>query len=120
MPLINSKRRRSMTFLARCRRWLQQLTPYLSLLLLVGPLLLVEPLKLGALFVAAKGHWLAGSVILLGAYIVSLYFIERLFCILKPKLMLLGWFNATWTRFATFRHMAWKWVSSSETQVKQS
>jgi hypothetical protein len=43
-----------MTFLAKARRRIQAISPYLSLLVLLIPLLLVEPLKFAALFVAGK------------------------------------------------------------------
>ena len=111
LRLSRRRRRRPMTFLARSRRRLQQLTPYFSLGLLLLPLLLVEPLKIVALFVAGKGHWLTGSVMLLAAYAVSLVFIERLFVVLKPKLMTLHWFRRYWTWFATLRDMGLKWAS---------
>jgi hypothetical protein len=104
MPLLSKKRRNSrMTFLARRRRGLQQMGSYLSLLLLLVPLLLVEPLKLVALFVAGKGHWLTGTAMLVAAYTASLLVIERLFRVLKPKIMMLGWFNRLWTSFVTLR-----------------
>src|ERR1700712_1626925 len=104
MPVIAQKlRRRRMTFLARCRRGLQRISPYLSLLVLLVPLLLVEPLKLVALLVAGSGHWLAGAAILVGAYAASLLVIERLFRVLKPKIMMMGWFNRLWTGFVALR-----------------
>jgi hypothetical protein len=104
MPVIAQKlRSRRMTFLARCRRGLQRISPYLSLLALLVPLLLVEPLKLVALLVAGSGHWLAGAAILVAAYAASLLVIERLFRVLKPKIMMMGWFNRLWTGFVAFR-----------------
>ena len=49
------RRRRGMTFLARTRRQAQKMSPYLSLVLLLVPVALVEPLKLAALIFAGKG-----------------------------------------------------------------
>jgi hypothetical protein len=92
-----------MTFLARGRRRLQRIGPYPSLLLLLLPLLLVEPLKLLALIVAGSGHWLTGTGMLVAAYAASLLVIERLFRVLKPKIMMMGWFNRLWTGFVAFR-----------------
>jgi hypothetical protein len=65
--------------------------PYVSLLLLLVPLLLVEPLKLVAVIIAGKGHWLTGTAVLVAAYAASLLVIERLFRVLKPKIMMIGW-----------------------------
>jgi hypothetical protein len=56
-----------MTFLARTRRRLQKAGPYLSLALLLVPVLLVEPLKLIALYIAGKGHWMTGTGMIVGA-----------------------------------------------------
>ena len=97
MPLLTRTRaRREMTALARVRRRIQQLGPYQSLALLVVPTGLVEPLKIVALFVAGKGHWLSSTAMIIGAYAVSLLIVERLFRMVKPKLMLLGWFASLW------------------------
>src|ERR1700730_16516793 len=88
--------RRRMTALASLRRRIQKLTPYLSLILLAVPVLLVEPFKFFAVFVAGKGHWF-------GAYAVSLILVERLFRAVKPKLLMLEWFAKLWERYTTLR-----------------
>jgi hypothetical protein len=112
MPLIaRIRRRREMTALARARRRLQKMSPYLSLVLLLVPLLLVEPLKLVAVFIAGKGHWLTGTGMLIGAYAVSLFFVERLFRVVKPKLMMLGWFARLWMWFVSLRNKVIPWSS---------
>jgi hypothetical protein len=92
-----------MTPLARYRRRIQGFGPYQSLALIAVPLLVVEPLKLLALVVAGEGHWLSGSLVVLGAYVASLFFVERLFRIVKPKLMCLPWFSGFWSRAVTMR-----------------
>ncbi|HEV7443355.1 MAG TPA: hypothetical protein VGO18_12225 [Steroidobacteraceae bacterium] len=118
MPVIAQKhRRRRMTFLARSRRGLQQIGPYLSLLLLLVPLLLVEPLKLVALIVAGKGHWLAGPGMLVATYAASLLVIERLFRVLKPKIMMMGWFNRLWTGFVALRTRLWQLVARPQDMI---
>jgi hypothetical protein len=104
MPLIARKPRRGrMTLLARIRRRLQKTSPYGSLVLLLIPLLLVEPLKLVAVIVAGKGHWLTGTGMLVAAYAASLLVIERLFRVVKPKLMTIGWFAKLWSGFVALR-----------------
>jgi hypothetical protein len=97
MPLLTRTRvRREMTALAWVRRRIQQLGPYQSLALLMVPVGLVEPLKIVALFVAGTGHWFSGTAMIIWAYAVSLLIIERLFRVVKPKLMMLGWFARLW------------------------
>jgi hypothetical protein len=92
-----------MTLLARVRRRLQKVSPYVSLIILLVPLLLVEPLKLVAVIVAGGGHWLTGTGMLVAAYAASLLVIERLFRIVKPKLMTIRWFAKLWSGFVALR-----------------
>jgi hypothetical protein len=100
---IRKTPRRNMTALASLRRRIQKLTPYFSLLLLAVPVLLVEPVKFVAVFVAAKGHWLAATGMIICAYAVSLVLVERLFRAVKPKLLMLNWFAKLWVRYTTLR-----------------
>jgi hypothetical protein len=98
-----------MIALARARRRIQKLSPYQSLALLLVPVVLVEPLKLVALFVAGEGHWLTGTGMIIGAYAVSLLVVERLFRVVKPKLMTLSWFAKLWTRLVALRNKVIPW-----------
>jgi hypothetical protein len=103
MP-IRERRRRKLTVLAGMRRQIQKLGPYASMALLAVRLMLVEPLKLVALIVAGKGHWLAGTWMIVAAYAGSLLIVERLFRTVKPKLMLINWFATFWVWFVGLRH----------------
>ena len=85
----------------RCRRFIQRLNAYVALALLAVPFAIVEPLKLIGLFVFGKGHWITGSVVMLFAYAGSLLVVERLFKIVKPKLLTLPWFAGAVTGFVT-------------------
>jgi len=86
------------------RRAIQKLGPYQSLALLLVPVTLVEPLKLVALVVAGEGHWLTGTAMIVGAYAVSLLVVERLFKVVKPKLMSLSWFARLWKWWVALRN----------------
>lgn len=108
-PIARPRRRRQTTVIAHTRRCLQQSGPYLSLLLMFVPLLLVEPLRFAALVLAGNGHWMSGTGILIAAYAVSLLFAERLFKVVKPKLMPLNWFAKSWTWVTAIRDGAWAW-----------
>jgi hypothetical protein len=70
----------------------------------------VEPLKLVALLLAGKGHWLSGTGMILGAYAASLLCVERLFRIVKPKLMMMDWFAKGWTWFTWLRDKSYGWA----------
>jgi hypothetical protein len=71
---------------------------YQSLLLLAIPTSVVEPLKLIAVAVAGEGHWITGTAMIIAAYGCSLLFVERLFQVVKPKLLSLPWFARLWNR----------------------
>ena len=78
------------------RRRIERLPPYPSLLLLGIPTLIVECTKLVAVVVAGKGHWLEGATFLVCAYAASALTTERLFVIVRPKLLMLPWFARSW------------------------
>jgi hypothetical protein len=94
---------RQLTIGQRTRRAIEKLGPYQSLALLAVPTCIVEPLKLVAVAIAGEGHWLTGTVVIIGAYLCSLFLVERLFRVVKPKLMQLGWFARLWSWFVDIR-----------------
>jgi hypothetical protein len=94
------------------RRNIQKLSPYASLCLLAVPLMLAEPLKMVAVFIFGSGHWLAGLVVMLCAYAVSVFLVERLFKIVKPKLLTLSWFVTIWRKVIDARRTALRWIKS--------
>ena len=75
-------------------------------MLLLIPASIVEPLKLIAVAVAGEGHWITGTVMVLAAYAASLLIVERLFRIVKPKLLTLPWFARLWNWFVSVRSKA--------------
>jgi hypothetical protein len=95
--------------LRRLRRHVERLPPYPSLVLVMMPLAVVEPLKLATLFVIGSGHWITGMITMLFAYAVSLFVTHRLFGIVKPKLLTLPWFAGIWMRLAAL----WQKLSNS-------
>ena len=82
--------------MASARGYIERLGPYQSQLILAIPTSLVEPLKLIAVAVAGEGHWITGTVMIIAAYGCSLLFVERLFRIVRPKLLSLPWFARLW------------------------
>ncbi len=89
---------------AGVKRSIERLGPYQSLLLLAVPISLVEPMKLIAVAVAGEGHWITGTAMIIAAYATSLLVIERLFAIVKPKLLKLRWFARIWSKLITLRY----------------
>jgi hypothetical protein len=87
----------------RLRGYIEGLGPYQSLALLAIPTSLVEPLKLVAVAVAGDGHWITRTIMIIAAYAASLLLVERLFSIVKPKLLMLPWFARLWRWVVTAR-----------------
>jgi hypothetical protein len=81
------------------RAYIERLGPYQSLVLLAVPAGIVEPLKLIAVAVAGEGHWITGTAMIVVAYSFSLLVVERLFRIVKPKLLTIPWFAWIWGCF---------------------
>jgi hypothetical protein len=75
--------------------------------LLAVPTGIVEPLKLVAVAVVGEGHWLVGTLMIAAAYATSMLAIERLFVIVKPKLLTLKWFARLWTWIIGLRVVKW-------------
>ncbi|MBP0112145.1 hypothetical protein [Bradyrhizobium vignae] len=85
------------------RRSIEGLGPYPSLFLLALPTATVEPLKLVAAAVAGEGHWITGTAMIVACYAFSLLVVERLFVIVKPKLLTISWFAKLWKAFVSAR-----------------
>ena len=101
---------KSMRFATCVRRYIERLGPYPSLFLLAVPLAIVEPLKLVAVVIFGSGHWLTGTLVMLGSYAAGLFFVERLFKLVKRKLLTLPWFARAWTWFVAVRDKAYRWL----------
>ena len=87
------------------RERIESLGPYPSLFLLAIPTAFVESLKLVAL--AGDGHWISGSCMVIAAYATSFLVLERLFLVVKPKIMTLGWFARIWHWLFSLRLVKW-------------
>ena len=83
---------------------LMKLVEFLSWLAI--PVSLIEPLKLAAVAIAGEGHWITGTLTIIFAYAASLLLVERLFRIVKPKLLTLPWFARLWNGFMALRNRA--------------
>ena len=101
-------------------RFLDRLGPYQSLLILAIPLAIVEPLKLVALIVVGGGHFIAGVLVMICAYAGSLFITERLFVVLKPKLLTLPWFALAWQWFLTVRDKFIYWLRRTWTRLRRN
>lgn len=89
----------------RIGRWVAGLGPYPSLVLVLVPLALLEPAKLVGAWLLATGRPTAGVAVMIGAELVKIILVERLFHVAKPKLLTIGWFAWGYVRVTAW--LAW-------------
>ena len=73
---------------------LGRLPPYVALVALGVPFVIIEPAKLLAIWWAAQGHVIQGMLMLLVAQVLSLLVCERIFHAAYQPLMRIGWLRA--------------------------
>lgn len=89
--------------LARLERQLQRLPPYAALAVFALPALALLPVKLGALALISGGHALGGLLLIVAAKLIGTAIVARLFALLQPALMQLGWFARSYTRWTVWK-----------------
>jgi hypothetical protein len=110
---MNEVSARNNSWLKSWRRRIERLPRYPALIILAGPLAVVEPLKLATVFIAGEGHWITGGLVMIFAYAVSLFVTHWLFKIVKPKLLTFRWFARAWTTFVSIRNKSRRWLAKS-------
>jgi hypothetical protein len=73
--------------LKRLRDWIKSLPPYPSLALFSVPLIVLEPVKPIAAYLAATGQFVSGAVTFIFGELLKLVLVERLFSLTREKLM---------------------------------
>ena len=86
--------------------------PYLVLLMLAVPFVLIEPLKVFALYWIAVGHVIEGTVLLVLAHILSIFTLDRIYHTGKSQLARIGWFARLMGWLVGLRDLAFAWVKS--------
>ena len=86
--------------LRRLRDWIRSLPPYPSLALFSLPVIVLEPIKPIAAYLAATGQFLSGALAFIFGELLKLVLVERLFSLTREKLMkipafarLYGWYS---------------------------
>ena len=84
--------------IARFAAWTAKLGPYPTLILVLIPIALLEPLKPAAFYLIAKRHHVVtGTLLLAMTEIVKIVAVERLFHLSRPKLMTIRAFAIVYT-----------------------
>ena len=85
------------------RRLSRRLPAYVALICLAVPLLVAEPAKIFALYLIGEGHYIAGSLTLAVAYLVSLVLVDTIYDGARPQLRSITWFATLVDRVAAIR-----------------
>jgi hypothetical protein len=108
MPLSNWIARH--LALRRLRIWIRSLSPYASLALFSVPVMILEPVKPLAAYLAATGQFLYSVLTLVVGEVLKLVLVERLFSLTRDKLMRIPAF--AWA-YGKFQHVK-AWLESTE------
>jgi hypothetical protein len=90
--------------------WIRSLRPYPSLALFSVPVILLEPIKPAAAYLAASGQFVKCGAVLITGELLKLVLIERLFSLTRDKLMKIPAFAWVYTKFSKAK----AWVRSTE------
>jgi len=77
---------------ARIEAAIAGLPPKAAAVVFLLPSLLILPVKLAAVWAVATGHFLAGTLVLIGAKLLATALFARLYTLCRPALMSFGWF----------------------------
>jgi hypothetical protein len=94
----------------RLRAWIRSLSPYASLALFSVPVMVLEPVKPLAAYLAATGQWLVGAVTLIVGELLKLVLVERLFSLTRDKLMTIPAFARAYGKFQDMK----AWLEATE------
>jgi hypothetical protein len=96
--------------LRRLRAWIRSLRPYPSLALFLVPVIMLEPVKPAAAYLAATGQMMSSATLLIIGELLKLVLVERLFSLTRDKLMKIPAFLWAYTKF----RQAKAWLEATE------
>ena len=89
----------------RFRTWLRTLNPYTSLAIFLVPVLLLEPVKPLAAYLAATHHVVAAAFLFGIGEILKLVMVERLFAVCRYKLLTIPAFAWAYGKYTTAKEL---------------
>ena len=96
--------------LRRVCAWVRSLRPYPSLALFAVPVVILEPVKPVAAYLAATGQMMSSIATLVIGELLKLVLVERLFSLTRDKLMKIPAFLWAYTKF----RQAKAWLEATE------
>ena len=94
----------------RLRAWIKSLPPYPSLALFSVPVIILEPVKPVAAYLAATGQVLSGAVTFMIGELLKLVLVERLFHLTRDKLLRIPAFAWLYGKYAAAK----AWLQATE------
>ena len=94
----------------RLQGWIKSLPPYACLVLLAVPIVILEPVKFLAAYLAAMGHVTTAAVAFCVGELLKLVLIEQLFDLTHDRLMQIPAFAWTYGQYRCAR----EWITRSE------
>ena len=92
---------------------LARLPPYGAAAAFLLPGLLLMPVKIGALWLIAQGHALAGLGVIVAAKLAGTALVARIFTLTRPALMTLDWFARLYRFIMRWRERLYGYVRAS-------
>jgi hypothetical protein len=110
--------------LRRMRAWIRSLRPYPSLALFSVPVIMLEPVKPVAAYLAATGQMVSSLVTLIVGELLKLVLVERLFSLTRDKLMEIPAFVSAYKKFREAKSWleateAWQTIRAISKAVRQ-
>jgi hypothetical protein len=102
-----------LSFFAVIGSALARLPPYVAMLALAVPFVILEPLKVFALYWFGIGHFIQGGILLVLAHGGSILIVDRLYHAMHEPLMRIGWFKRLMTWLYELRCAALDWAKAS-------
>jgi hypothetical protein len=107
----------------RMRRWIASIRPYPALALFLVPLVVLEPAKPVGTYLIAIGNFRTGVVVIVGAEILKIVVVERLFQINREKLLSIAAFAWVYYRIISWLDWLkqlppWRFLQSKLQQLK--
>ena len=96
--------------IAALEAWLKTLPPYVALLAFVAPSILILPIKFSAIYFAMHHMFVMAIAAVVFGKMLATAIVARLYVVLRPTLMAIGWFARLDTWFFYWRDRAYAFV----------
>jgi hypothetical protein len=109
--------------LERIKLWIadrvDSLSPTMTLIVFIVPVLPLFPLKLAGLWLLAHKYWVSALVVIVFGKLLGLGVTAFIFDVTKPKLMQLGWFRVLYRWVLKVRDWAHDLVDPVRVQIRR-